>query len=124
MLNLKFNQVIIKNIKLRMSSTYRIFVTQPIPEESLKVMHSLPNVKCIINEQLPLTREHFIEQIKNCHGLFCTLNEKVDKELIEHAGSNLKVIATCSVGYEHIDLIECKKRNIRVGYTPGVLTGI
>lgn len=24
--------------------------------------------------------------------------------------------------YDHIDLAECKKRNIRVGYTPGVLT--
>ena len=27
-----------------------------------------------------------------------------------------------SVGYEHIDLDECRKRQIRVGYTPGVLT--
>jgi glyoxylate/hydroxypyruvate reductase len=32
------------------------------------------------------------------------------------------VIATCSVGYEHIDLKECQNRNIKVGYTPGVLT--
>ena len=37
---------------------------------------------------------------------------------------NIKVIATCSVGYEHIDLKECAARNIPVGYTPGVLTGI
>jgi len=106
-----------------MSSTYRVFVTQPIPEDSLKLLNSLPNVKCIVNEQLPMSRSHFMDQIKNCDGLFCTLNEKIDKELIEQAGSNLKVVATCSVGYEHIDLKECKKRNIRVGYTPGVLTG-
>jgi glyoxylate/hydroxypyruvate reductase len=27
-----------------------------------------------------------------------------------------------SVGYEHIDLAECKARGILVGYTPDVLT--
>ena len=37
-------------------------------------------------------------------------------------GEKLKVIGTMSVGYEHIDLQECKRRNIAVGYTPNVLT--
>lgn len=55
-------------------------------------------------------------------ALFCTLTDKIDAEVIDRAGPNLKVIATMSVGYEHIDLNECKKRNIRVGYTPEVLT--
>ncbi len=27
-----------------------------------------------------------------------------------------------SVGFDHVDLQECKKRNIPVGYTPNVLT--
>lgn len=38
------------------------------------------------------------------------------------AGPQLKVIGTMSVGYDHIDLAECKARNIPVGYTPEVLT--
>ena len=33
------------------------------------------------------------------------------------------MIATFSVGYEHIDVEECKRRNISIGYTPDVLTG-
>jgi len=37
-------------------------------------------------------------------------------------GEQLKVIATMSVGYEHINLQECKNRNIPVGFTPDVLT--
>ena len=28
-----------------------------------------------------------------------------------------------SVGLDHIDRVECKKRGIKVGYTPDVLTG-
>ena len=38
------------------------------------------------------------------------------------AGSQLQIIATMSVGYEHIDLEECKKRNITVTNTPNVST--
>jgi len=34
----------------------------------------------------------------------------------------LKVIGTMSVGHDHIDMEECKKRGIRVGFTPDVLT--
>lgn len=37
-------------------------------------------------------------------------------------GSQLKVISTMSVGLEHIDTAECRRRGIAVGYTPGVLT--
>ena len=46
----------------------------------------------------------------------------VDESTIPPTGPNLKVVATMSVGYDHIDMAACKKRNIAVGYTPGVLT--
>ena len=35
---------------------------------------------------------------------------------------NLKVISTYSVGFDHIDINYAKKKKIRVGYTPEVLT--
>lgn len=35
-------------------------------------------------------------------------------------GPQLKVIGTMSVGYDHLDLDEIKKRNISVGCTPDV----
>jgi glyoxylate reductase len=34
---------------------------------------------------------------------------------------DLKVISTCSVGVDHIDLAAATARGIPVGYTPGVL---
>ncbi|NXQ00058.1 GRHPR reductase, partial [Vidua macroura] len=37
-------------------------------------------------------------------------------------GPGLKVISTLSVGFDHLALDEIKKRGIRVGYTPDVLT--
>lgn len=43
-------------------------------------------------------------------------------ELLNAAGPTLKVVSTFSVGYDHIDVAECNRRGIKIGYTPDVLT--
>lgn len=50
------------------------------------------------------------------------LTDKVDEELLEAAGPQLKTIASFSVGTDHVDRDALKKRNIRLGYTPTCLT--
>ena len=40
----------------------------------------------------------------------------------EYTGPQLKVIATMSVGYDHVDVDAVHARNIELGYTPDVLT--
>ncbi|ODM92128.1 Glyoxylate reductase/hydroxypyruvate reductase, partial [Orchesella cincta] len=55
-------------------------------------------------------------------ALFCLITDKIDKELLDAAGPSLKVIGTMSVGHDHIDVPEVKKRGIQVGFTPNVLT--
>lgn len=50
------------------------------------------------------------------------LSDKIDEELLEAAGSQLQVIASFSVGTDHVDCDALKKRNIRLGYTPTCLT--
>jgi len=37
-------------------------------------------------------------------------------------GPSLKVVATMSAGYEHIDIAECRRRGIKLGNTPDILT--
>lgn len=69
-----------------------------------------------------IPRSELLKGIVGKDALFCTLTDKIDGEVLAAAGPSLKVIGTMSVGYEHIDLNECKKRKIRVGYTPEVLT--
>ena len=102
---------------------FNVFVTQPIPKEAVDILERDNQINLKINTRTPLARKDLIESVVNCDALFCTLNEKIDKEVLDAAGRDkLKIVATCSVGYDHIDLVECKKRNIKIGYTPGVLT--
>ena len=62
-----------------------------------------------------------ISNIVDADGILVTLNEKIDREIIDHA-TRLKVISTYSVGYDHIDVEYAKSRGITVTYTPEVLT--
>lgn len=101
---------------------FKVFVTKPMPAEAVAILEA-NNCELSINESVPLPREKLLASVKNVDALFCTLNEKIDREVIDTAGPSLKVVATCSVGFDHVDHRLCKERNIPVGYTPGVLTG-
>lgn len=70
----------------------------------------------------PITYKDMERGLTGAHGLLCILSNRVDKKLLDTAGANLKVISTLSVGVDHLALDEIKKRGIRVGYTPDVLT--
>jgi glyoxylate/hydroxypyruvate reductase len=50
------------------------------------------------------------------------LSDQVNEELLHAAGDQLKVIASFSVGTDHVERDALKKRNIRLGYTPTCLT--
>ncbi|XP_054711009.1 glyoxylate reductase/hydroxypyruvate reductase-like [Uloborus diversus] len=98
----------------------KVLITRPsIPEEGIKKIEAKCDVE-IYDQEKPIPKEDLIKKIKGVNGLFCLLTDPVDKDVIQAAGNQLKVIATMSVGYEHIDLEECKKRNIAVSHTPNV----
>lgn len=75
------------------------------------------NVEIKINTESILTRERLLQEIKGCHGILSNPRcPKIDAEVLDAAGTQLKVISTSSAGYNYIDLDECTKRGIAVGY--------
>lgn len=68
----------------------------------------------------PVPRETLLSNIANKKGLCCLLTDRIDQEVLD-AGTDLKVISTMSVGFDHLDLPAIRAKNIRIGYTPGVL---
>ena len=55
-------------------------------------------------------------------GLLCLLTDRIDTEVMDAAGPGLRVISSCSVGVDNVDLTAANARRIPVGNTPGVLT--
>jgi len=104
-----------------MSRPKVLITREDIPQKALDML----NEKCEVDmwpEPFPIPREEMLKRIPGKDAVFCLLTEKIDKEMLDAAGSNLKVIGTMSVGHDHLNLEEIKKRGIKVGYTPGVLT--
>jgi glyoxylate reductase len=100
----------------------KIFITRIIPAPGLAlVKEHFPHFD-LWTADLPPSRDELIERSRGVDGLLCLLTEKVDGELMDAVGSQLKVISSMSVGVDHIDVAAATARGIPVGNTPGVLT--
>jgi len=65
------------------------------------------------------------EVIAHCAGmdvLICTLMNKVDAAFVERLPESIRIVATYSVGYDHIDVAAARRRGLQVINTPDVLT--
>lgn len=49
-------------------------------------------------DESPVPREELLRNVPGKDALFCTLADKIDAEVLDQAGPNLKVVATMSVG--------------------------
>jgi glyoxylate/hydroxypyruvate reductase len=98
-----------------------VFLSRPVPDQIVQKLARLCNV--IVNEDPQShTEASFVKALpQHVDGLFIVPPAQITKETLDFIGPELKVISTVSVGLEHIDLEECKKRGIKVGYTPDVL---
>lgn len=62
------------------------------------------------------------EASKGCDGIMCAAGDPLNAETIGKLADSVKMIATFSVGYEHVDVAAAAKRGIKVSNTPDVLT--
>lgn len=101
----------------------KVFVTRRIPQEGMKILSTAGVCEVSLwDSDEPVPRADLLKGVQGAHGLLCMLSDKIDAEVLDAAGPNLKVISTLSVGFDHLAINEIKKRGIRVGYTPDVLT--
>lgn len=98
-----------------------VYVARKIPENGLALLQSQCNVT-VHQEQLPPSRDELLAKVKGCHGILSLLSERIDGEVFDAAGDQLRVVSNFAVGFNNIDLAEAKGRGISVGNTPDVLT--
>jgi len=98
----------------------KVFLTRTLHNFALKELKKRYQIE-IHSGKIPIPQTKLRSKIKEIDGLICFPYDKINKEVIDLA-KNLKVISTYSVGFDHIDTKYAKKRKIRVGFTPEVLT--
>ena len=98
----------------------RVFLTRTLHDFALKELRQKYQIE-VHSGKIPIPKNILKNKIKTIDGLICFPYDKIDKKMIDSA-TNLKVISTYSVGFDHIDINHAIKKKIRVGYTPEVLT--
>lgn len=98
-----------------------IYVTRRLPENVERKLSQLFNVTLNRDDSLP-SADALLHAAQNADGLLVTITDRLDAELITALSDRLRIIATFSVGFDHIDVAAAAKRGITVTNTPGVLT--
>ena len=98
-----------------------VYVARTIPEAGIELLQQHADVR-LHSGALPPTREELLRGVQGCHGILCLLSDRIDGEVFDAAGEQLRVVSNFAVGYNNIDIAEAKLRGIAVGNTPDVLT--
>jgi lactate dehydrogenase-like 2-hydroxyacid dehydrogenase len=68
----------------------------------------------------PFTRDELLEASSGADALFVTPFDRLDFDFFKRMPASVKVIATYSVGFDHIDVQAAANRKIAIAYTPGI----
>jgi len=96
----------------------KIFVTRKIPGDSLEKLKNKGYEVVISDLGRPLTPEELLEGIKGTDAIMSLLSDKIDGDVMDAAGPQLKIISNYAVGFDNIDIDAATKRGIVVTNTP------
>src|SRR5215203_528710 len=96
----------------------KVLVTREIPSAGLRALE--PFDVRVLHERPP-ERGELLDAVRGVSGILSTATEKMDGELMDAAGEDLKVIANMAVGYDNIDVEAASERGVIVTNTPEVL---
>ncbi|MGO4585598.1 2-hydroxyacid dehydrogenase [Arthrobacter sp. 2RAF6] len=99
----------------------RVVVTGRIPETAIEKLRAEHEVDAWTGSD-SIGREELLRRVAGADAVVSLLTERIDGELLDAAGPQLKVVANVAVGYDNIDVPACTERSIVATNTPGVLT--
>ena len=100
----------------------KIFVTRQIPEAGIKLLQEKGYEVEVFSRDEVIPREELLASVKGRDAVLCLLTDKMNAEVFEAAGPQLKVAANYAVGFDNINLEDAKKHNVFTTNTPDVLT--
>lgn len=98
-----------------------VYITRKLPDPVETRMRELFEAELNIDDH-PRSREELAAAMARVDVLVPTVTDRIDADLIEAAGPQLKLIASFSNGIDHVDVEAAARKGITVTNTPNVLT--
>ncbi|KAA0699068.1 D-glycerate dehydrogenase [Neorhizobium sp. P12A] len=99
----------------------KVYITRKLPDAVETRMRELFDAELNIDDT-PRSKPELIEAVKTADVLVPTVTDRIDADMIEQAGPQMKLIASFSNGTDHIDVDAAARKGITVTNTPNVLT--
>lgn len=97
----------------------KAFVSKPLFPSACKVLEQHVEAE-YWTEPDRIPRAELLKRAVGKDALICLPTDKIDGELLD-AAPTVRLVASVSVGYDHIDVDACTKRGVMATNTPGVL---
>jgi len=97
-----------------------IAVTNRLPEPALAVLREAGELR-IDERSEAIPRPDLLRLVAGAEAILTLLHDRVDEELLEAAGPQLRCVANVAVGYDNVDVEAATRRGVVVTNTPGVL---
>ena len=97
----------------------RVYVTRQIFPDALDLIEKHAEMELWPDDDPP-TADQLKEALSEVDGAIINVMDRIDAPLLD-AAPKLRVLSQVAVGLDNVDIPEANKRNILVGYTPGVL---
>jgi lactate dehydrogenase-like 2-hydroxyacid dehydrogenase len=101
-------------------SSGHLYITQELPAAAASMLQTLP-VDVVTHADGSPSAAELRDGVSGAVAIISTVSETIDAHVMDAAGSTLRLVANCAVGYDNIDLDAARARNIVVSNTPGVL---
>lgn len=95
----------------------KFFVTRKIPGDHLEKLKVNGNEVSVSEFERPITPEELLEKSKGVDGLLCLLTDRIDSDLMDAIGPQLKIISNYAVGFDNVDVKGASDRGIVVTNT-------
>jgi len=96
----------------------KIFVTRKTPGSHLEELSKDGHEVVISEFDRPLTGEELVRGVTGMDGIITLLTDRVDADLMDAAGPQLKIVSNYAVGFDNIDVKAASDRGIVVTNTP------
>lgn len=99
-----------------------MFVTRRLPDAGLAPLREAGVLLEVRQDDEAIARDTLLRAASGAAALVTLISERVDEELLEAAGPDLRIVANYAVGVDNVDVGACTRRGVAVANTPDVLT--
>lgn len=96
----------------------KIFVTRQIPGAALEKLKPAGHEVKVSPHDRPITAEELIENARGVDAILTLLTDKIDGDVVDAIGPQLKIVSNYAVGFDNINVKNLSDRSIVVTNTP------